>query len=65
MRGPSRYRMEPLPGLEAHAETQQWGPAPEACTRTEQCCIPFSDGGQLGPLFDAAAQEQHDQAIAP
>ena len=65
MATPNRYRMEPLPGLEGHAETQQWGPAPEARTTAEQGCIPFSDGSQLGPLFDAAAQQQHGQTIAP
>lgn len=65
MSGPNRYRMEPLPGLEAHAAAQQWGPAPEACPTTEQGCLPFSDGSQLGPLFDAAALGQDGPAIAP
>ena len=53
----NRYRMEPLPGLEAHAEAQHWGPAPEASPVAEQGWLPFSDGSQLGPLFDAG--EQH------
>ena len=65
MATPNRYRMEPLPGLEAHAEAQHWGPAPEPSPEVEQGCIPFSDGSQLGPLFDAAAQQQHGQTIAP
>ncbi len=65
MTGPNRYRMELLPGLGSHAESQQWGPAPGARTTAEQGWLPFSDGGQLGPLFDVAAQEQAGQAIAP
>ena len=34
-------------------------------TVAEQGCIPFSDGSQLGPLFDAVTQGQHGQTIAP
>jgi hypothetical protein len=52
----NRYRMEPLPDLEGHAQPKQWGPAPEPSPDAEQGWLPFSDGSQLGPLFDTAAQ---------
>lgn len=58
MATPNRYRMEPLPGLEAHAEAQHWGPAPELSPGAEQGWLTFSDGSQLGPLFDAGQQHQ-------
>ncbi len=64
MANPNRYRMEPLPGLEGHVEAQQWGPAPVASTTAERSELALSDDGQLGPLFDAAAQEQHGPGIS-
>lgn len=61
----NRYRMEPLPGLEGHAPAQQWGRAVPRQQQADQGWLPFSDGSQLGPLFDAAAQGQDGPTIAP
>lgn len=58
MATPNRYLLEPLPGLESHAAAKQWGPVAEASTEVEQGWLPFCDGSQLGPLFDAGQQHQ-------
>ena len=62
---PNRYLMEPLPGLEGHAAAKQWGPAAEPCPEVEQGWLPFSDGSQLGPLFDAGQQHQVEAPCRP
>jgi hypothetical protein len=65
MAATSRYQMEPLPGLESHAAAKQWGPAAGASPEVEQCWLPFSDGSQLGPLFDAGQQHQGEEPRQP
>lgn len=46
-----RYRMDALPGLEAHgATTRDWSP-PAPPDPAEQGRLPL-DGAVLGPLFD-------------
>ena len=65
MATPNRYLLEPLPGLEGHAAAQHWGPAPEPSPEVEQGWLPFSDGSQLGPLFDAGQQHQGEEPLQP
>ena len=62
---PNRYLMEPLPGLEDHAAAKQWGPAAEPSPEVEQGWLPFSDGSQLGPLFDVGQQHQSEEPLQP
>jgi hypothetical protein len=61
MATPIRYLLKPLPGLEGHAAAKQWGPAPEPSPEVEQGWLPFCDGSQLGPLFDAGQQHQGEE----
>ena len=63
MATPNRYRMKPLPGLEGHAAAKQWGPAAGSSPEVEQGWLPFSDGSQLGPLFDAGRQHQGQEPL--
>ena len=65
MATPNRYRMKPLPGLEGHAAAKQWGPAAGSSPEVEQGWLPFSDGSQLGPLFDAGQQHQGEAPRQP
>jgi hypothetical protein len=65
MATPNRYQMEPLPGLEGHAAAKQWGPVAGASPEVEQGWLPFSDGSQLGPLFDAGQQQQGEEPLRP
>lgn len=60
---PNRYLLEPLPGLEGHAAAKQWGPVAGASPEVEQGWLPFSDGSQLGPLFDAGQQHQGEELL--
>lgn len=60
---PNRYRLEPLPGLEGHAAAKQWGPAAGASHEVEQGWLPFSDGSQLGPLFDGGQPHQGQEPL--
>lgn len=46
---PNRYRMEGLPGI---APAREWNPPAPPKATPEQGWLPFSDGGQLGPLFN-------------
>lgn len=62
---PNRYLLEPLPGLEGHAAAKQWGPVAGASLDVEQGWLPFSDGSQLGPLFDAGQQHQDEEPLRP
>jgi hypothetical protein len=62
---PNRYLLEPLPGLEGHAGAKHWGPAARASPEVEQGWLPFSDGSQLGPLFDAGQQLQGEAPPQP
>ena len=62
---PNRYLMEPLPGLEGHAAAKQWGPAAGGSPEVEQGWLPFSDGSQLGPLFDVGQQHQSEEPLQP
>ena len=48
-----RYRMEGLPGL---GEAREWSPPPPPRERPQQGWLPFSDGSQLGPLFNTTAE---------
>ena len=63
MATPNRYLLEPLPGLEGHAAAKQWGPVAGASPEVEQGWLPFSDGSQLGPLFDAGQQHQGEEPL--
>ena len=65
MATPNRYLLEPLPGLESHAAAKHWGPAAEPSPEVEQGWLPFSDGSQLGPLFDAGQQHQGEEPLQP
>ena len=58
MAKPHRYRMEPLPGLPAGAT--EWSPPAPPQEKPEQGWLPFTDGGQLGPLFNHHHQEESD-----
>ena len=62
---PNRYLMEPLPGREGHAAAKQWGPAAGGSPEVEQGWLLFSDGSQLGPLFDAGQQHQGEEPLQP
>ena len=62
---PNRYLMEPLPGLEGHAAAKQWVPAAGGSPEVEQGWLLFSDGSQLGPLFDAGQQHQGEEPLQP
>lgn len=57
MARPHRYRMEGLPGL---AEAREWSPPAQPQAKPEQGWLPFSDGGQLGPLFNHHHQGESD-----
>jgi hypothetical protein len=57
MARPHRYRMEGHPGL---AEAREWSPPAPPQQKPEQGWLPFSDGGQLGPLFNHHHQEESD-----
>ena len=61
----NRYLLEPLPGLEGHAAAKQWRPVAGASPEVEQGWLPFSDGSQLGPLFDAGQQHQGEALHQP
>jgi hypothetical protein len=50
-----RYRMEGLPGI---APAREWNPPAPPRDRPQQGWLPFSDGGQLGPLFDTTTAAQ-------
>lgn len=65
MATPNSYLLEPLPGLEGHAAAKHWGPAAGASPEVEQGWLPFSDGSQLGPLFDAGQQHQGEALHHP
>ena len=45
-----RYKQEPLP-IDG-AEPRQWSPQVERTEKPDQGWLPFSDGSQLGPLFN-------------
>ena len=45
-----RYRQEPLPV--DGAEPRDWSPLVQRTEKPSQCWLPFSDGSQLGPLFN-------------
>ena len=62
---PNRYLMEPLPGLAGNAAAKQWGPAAGGSPEVEQGWLLFSDGSQLGPLFDAGQQHQGEEPLQP
>ena len=51
---PTRYRQEGIPGLDG-ATPREWNPpALQLSDPAQQGLLPFSDGAQLGPLFDIA-----------
>lgn len=49
-----RYRQEPLPVPEA--EPLEWSPPAQRTHKPAQGWLPFSDGGQLGPLFNSTPE---------
>jgi hypothetical protein len=53
-----RYRVDALPGLEEAAAAQEWSPAALPQEQPRQGWLLFSDGAQLGPLFNTSAEEQ-------
>lgn len=55
---PKRYKLPPLPGLEQAAAAKEWNPDAKPQERPSQGWLPFSDGGQLGPLFNTAEEVQ-------
>jgi hypothetical protein len=48
---PTRYRMESLP-IEGVAPREWNPPQLQLADPAQQGILPFSDGGQLGPLFN-------------
>ncbi len=54
---PTRYRLEALPieGVTA----KEWNPPQlQLADPAQQGILPFSDGGQLGPLFNTTTTEE-------
>ena len=50
-----RYRQEPLPV--PGAEPREWSPLGPSPAKPAQGWLPFSDGSQLGPLFNTTTTE--------
>jgi hypothetical protein len=50
-----RYRQEPLPV--DGAEPREWSPEVQRTEKPAQGWLPFSDGSQLGPLFNLTTTE--------
>lgn len=51
-----RYRQEPLP-VEG-GKPREWSPTVQRTEKPAQGWLPFSDGSQLGPLFNLTPQEK-------
>lgn len=52
-----RYRLDPLPGI-PEATAREWGPpAAQRPELAQQGVLPFSDGAQLGPLFNTTTTD--------
>ena len=49
------YRQEPLPI--PGAQPREWSPPVQRTDKPAQGWLPFSDGSQLGPLFDTTTTE--------
>jgi hypothetical protein len=57
-RRPLRYRLDPLP-IEG-ATAREWDrPTLQLSDPASQGVLPFSDGGQLGPLFNTTTEKNH------
>jgi hypothetical protein len=55
-RRPLRYRLDALP-IEG-ATAREWDrPTLQLSDPASQCVLPFSDGGQLGPLFNTTTTD--------
>lgn len=48
----TRYRQEAVPGLPGAQAREYDPPGPSWGPQALQGCIPYSDGSQLGPLFN-------------
>ena len=51
-----RYKQDPLPI--AGAEPREWSPTVQRTEKPAQGCLPFSDGSQLGPLFNLTPEKK-------